>query len=326
MGSASSKSFSPDDLPDLSGKVIIVTGGNSGIGFAVIQHLLRHGAKVYMAARNEDRAKAAIERLHAAGLGHEGKGQVIWLPLDYSDASMAKQAAEAFMAKEERLDVVVNCAALLLVPYAKTHHGIQDIVMVNYLSPTVFIRTLLPLLRLTAKDPSNDVRIVDVSSEGQANAPSGVRFRNIDDFNLEFKNSFFQKSMRYCLSKLMGMLRVKELQRRLDEDGVPILVMGVHPGVVNSDGVQAYAHSAGPILAPIYAFIANAFFMTPEKGAYSPVYAAAAPAVRAESGKYRGAYVVPPGMLGRAGKQAQDPELAKELWETTEKILGEMGL
>lgn len=59
-----------------------------------------------MAARNEDRAKAAIERLHAAGLGHEGKGQVIWLPLDYSDASMAKQAAEAFMAKEERLDVV----------------------------------------------------------------------------------------------------------------------------------------------------------------------------------------------------------------------------
>ncbi|PCH41725.1 NAD(P)-binding protein [Wolfiporia cocos MD-104 SS10] len=320
-----SKSFTPDDLPDLTGKVIIVTGGNAGVGSAAVHHLARRGAKVYMAARNEQRAKTAIERLKVAGLS-PGNGEVHWLPLDYSDPREVKKAAEDFMEKEQRLDVVVNSAALLLVPFQKSHDGIQDIVMVNYIGPFLFIRTLLPLLKRTAQSPNSDVRVVMLSSEGHAHAPMDARFRNIDDLNVEYKESRFQDYLRYNLTKFMGMLYVKELQRRFDTEGVPIVVLGVHPGVVNTEGVQAYAHSVGPILSPIYTFIANTFFTSPSKGAYSTAFAAAAPIVRTQAEEYRGAYIVPPGKIGKASRRVEDRELAKELWDTTERTLADIGL
>lgn len=320
-----SKGFTPNELPDLSGKVVVVTGGNSGVGFATILHLARHGAKVYMAARNEQRAAAAIERLRAAGLG-PGNGEVIWLSLDYSDPRLAKAAAEELMVKEDRLDVIVNSAALLLVPYTKTHDDIQDVVMVNYFSPAVFIKSLLPLLKKTASEPNSDVRIIEVSSAGHAIVPSNVCFKTRDDLNRDCKDTFFDKSNRYNLSKFMGMLHVKELQRRLDAEGVPIIVMGVHPGIVNTDGVQAYAHSAGPVLSPVYTFIANMFFTPPEKGAYSTTFAAVAPAVRTDPDTYRGAYIVPPGKVAPAGKEVQTAELAKDLWETTERLMEDIGV
>ncbi|KAH9928811.1 NAD-P-binding protein [Fomitopsis serialis] len=338
-----SKSFSPEtDLPDLKGNVIIVTGGNSGVGCAAIQHLARKGAKVYMAARSEEKAKAAIEKVQKAGL-EPGNGEVVWLPLDYSDPRDAKKAAEVFMEKEQRLDIVVNSAALLLTPFTKTSDGIQEIAVVNYFSPFVFVRTLLPLLKRTAQEPKSDVRIVMLTSEGHRMPPKDCHFRSIEDFNREFKDESFASNRRYNLSKYMGVLHVKELQRRLDAEEVPIIVTAVHPGIVNtgdtilylglsekcslhdSDGVQNFAHSAGTFKAPVYAFIANAFFTSPEKGAYSTVFAAAAPAVR-EDVKYKGGYIVPPGKLGSVYSPTEDPELGKELWETTEKILADIGV
>ncbi|EED80526.1 predicted protein, partial [Postia placenta Mad-698-R] len=281
-----------NELPDLSGKVVVVTGGNSGVGFATILHLARHGAKVYMAARNEQRATAAIERLRAAGLG-PGNGEVIWLPLDYSDPRLAKAAAEELMEKEDRLDLFLSDMGIFR--HTRCCDG----------------QSLLPLMKKTASEPNSDVRIVEVSSAGHAIVPSNVCFKTRDDLNRDCKDTFFDKSNRYNLTKFMGMLHVKELQRRLDAEGVPIIVMGVHPGI-------AYAHSAGPVLSPVYTFIANMFFTPPEKGAYSTTFAAAAPAVRTDPETYRGAYIVPPGKVAPAGKQVQNAELAKELWETTE--------
>ncbi|KZT04392.1 NAD-P-binding protein [Laetiporus sulphureus 93-53] len=323
MGSLFSKGFTPDDLPDLTGKVIVVTGGNAGIGFATIQHLVRRGAKIYMAARNKERADRALERLHASGIG---SGEVVWLYTDFSNPELAKKAAESLKEKEERLDAVVNCAALLLVPYAKTSDGIQDVVMVNYLSPFVFIRTLLPILKRTAEEPNSDVRIVHLSSKEHFNAPNDVHFRNVEDFNVEYSDYSLPQYQRYSLSKLMGILFVKELQRRLDAESSPIIVMAVHPGVVNTEGVQKYAHSVGPILSPIYSVIASTFFERPEVGGYAPAFAAVAPVVRAEPRTYRGAYIVPPGMVGKPSRLAESPELAKELWETTEGILRDLGI
>lgn len=92
------------------------------------------------------------------------------------------------------------------------------------------------------------------------------------------------------------------------------------------DGVQAYAHSAGPVLSPVYTFIANMFFTPPEKGAYSTTFAAVAPAVRTDPDTYRGAYIVPPGKVAPAGKEVQTAELAKDLWETTERLMEDIGV
>ena len=138
MGSFLSRGFNPDtDLPDLTGKVILVTGGkcvwylglvcisfsdshdSSGIGLVAIQQLARHGAKVYMGARNEEKAQAAIEKLHAEGLG-PGNGQVLWLKLDLSDPREVVKAAQELMQKEERLDVL-GMLPVLQVCGARAH-------------------------------------------------------------------------------------------------------------------------------------------------------------------------------------------------------------
>ncbi|TFY67546.1 hypothetical protein EVJ58_g1568 [Rhodofomes roseus] len=287
-----SKSFDPEtDLPDLSGNVIIVTGGNSGVGCAAIQYLARRGAKVYMAARNEEKAKAAIEKRPEGR--EEGSGGV-----HGEGAALGHR--------------------WLLTPFS-----IQEIAVVNYFSPYVFIRTLLPLLKRTAQEPDSDQ--LKLTSEGHRLPPNNCHFRTIEDFNREFKGELLASNKRYNFTKYMGVLHVKELQKRLNAEGAPIIVTAVHPGIVNTDGVQNFANSSGTFKAPLYSFIANAFFTSPEKGAYSTVFAAAAPEIR-EDPMYKGGYIVPPGKLGSVYPPTEDPELGKELWETTEKILADIGV
>ncbi|OSD01954.1 NAD-P-binding protein [Trametes coccinea BRFM310] len=323
MGSFFSKSFDPaTDIPDLNGKVAVVTGGNAGIGFAIVQHLARHGAKVYMGARNEQRAIAALERLRTEGLG-PGNGEVIWLKVDLSDPRDTKRAAEELMRKEKRLDILINNAALLLVPYQKSHHGIQDVVMVNYVGTYIFTRALLPLLKRTAQEPGSDIRIVAVLSSEHSECPHDVRFRDLDDFNREFAEKSFPQFLRYAFSKLMQWMFMRELQHKLEE-GVPILCLGVDPGQVNTEGVRAYANSVGPILSPIYTLIANLFFAPPTKGAYGAVFAAASPVPRAREKEYKGALLKNSGAKTSASPLADKAELRRELWETTERILRDL--
>lgn len=129
-----SRSFNPlTDLPDLSGKVIIVTGGkcvcsgrkpfsiltytqSAGIGYATVKHLARKGAKVYMAARNKTRAEEAIAKLKQEGLG-PGNGEVIWLELDLIDPRNAKTTAQEFMRKEKRLDILSKSSYIVWAMY-----------------------------------------------------------------------------------------------------------------------------------------------------------------------------------------------------------------
>ncbi|KAI0637553.1 NAD-P-binding protein [Trametes polyzona] len=326
MGALFSRGFNPDtDIPDLTGKVILVTGGNSGIGFATIRYLARHGAKVYMGARNEQRAQAAIERLKREGLG-PGNGEVLWLKLDLSDPREVKRAAEEFMQQEQRLNVLINNAAMLLVPYQKSHDGIQDIVMVNYIGAYTLTRALLPLLRSTAQEPNSDVRVVCLNSARHYHCPSDVRFRDVHDLNRDYEDTSFPQLLRYSYTKIMQLLFIRELQRRLDDEGIPIILMAVDPGEVNTEGVQAYAASVGPILAPIYRLIADLTFTTPEKGAYGPVFCAASPVPGAAPNAYRGAYLKPPGVLAKPNALADREDLRKELWATTDALLRSVGL
>ncbi|KAJ3839062.1 hypothetical protein F5878DRAFT_536321, partial [Lentinula raphanica] len=109
-----SSTFDPvKDLPSMKGKVIIVTGSSSGIGFATLQHLSRMGAKVYMAAPDEKMTRDALMRVEKEGRG-PGCGEVLWLELDLKDPRNAKQSAERFIAQESRLDVLINNAALFV--------------------------------------------------------------------------------------------------------------------------------------------------------------------------------------------------------------------
>ncbi|KAI8986748.1 NAD-P-binding protein [Trametes punicea] len=326
MGGLLSKkpTFDPSkDLADLTGKVVIVTGGNSGIGYATVQHLARRGAKVYIGARNEERAKAAIERLRAEGL-QPGDGPLDWFHLDLSDPRKAKLSAEAFLAKEKRLDILVNNAGIMRVPYRiNKQYGIQDNMLINHVSPFIFTRTLLPLLRRTAEEPGSDVRIVVLSSDmitylkGQQ-----IHFRDINDFNEKFGDNMSSDLRRYALSKLANILFVKQLQGKFDSDGAPITVLSVYPGTVYTEGVLKDPFARMPILGALFRFYVRHFFDSPSDGAYSTVFAAASPVVKAEREKYKGAFLGPRSQIVTPPlPQAESKDLAKELWETTEAIL-----
>ncbi|KAH9843560.1 NAD-P-binding protein [Rhodofomes roseus] len=327
MGLSQSK-FNPANLPDLSGKVIVITGGAAGLGFAITQHLVRKGAKVYIAARPVDRAEDAIKRLKAAGLG-PGNGQLESLELDLIDPHFVKRAAEEFMQRENRLDVLINCAAIMMCPYQKTNYGIQDVVMVNHIGHFVFIKTLLPILKKTASEPNSDVRVVVVSSDGYDAIRHDVSLKTIEDFNPEYKDAVFPwpSLQRYCFSKLLVCMQVVQWQRYFDEMDLPIIILSTHPGAVNSDGAQKWLATLGTgFLATLATWIISLFFTFPAIAAYGTVFAAVAPEVRAEPRKYRATYITPPTKNTGLNARARDPVASKDLWDLTQRTLEDIGV
>ena len=169
------------------------------------------------------------------------------------------------------------------------------------------------------------------------------RFRDVDDFNVEFRNSLLPSFARYCMlffhflvdiliqshitcsqgwSKLANILYASELQRRLIAAGSPITVICIHPGVVDTFSSKPPLSYFKYILMPIN----RLFLYAPDKGAYTSVFAAASEEVGKQRDKYKGVYLVPMGKITEPTGVARDEELAKELWDSVEKFLEEKGL
>ncbi|TFK73446.1 NAD(P)-binding protein [Pluteus cervinus] len=310
----SNTTFDPaKDMNDLNGKVAIVTGSNTGIGYAVVNGLARGGAKVYMAARNEAKATDAIAALEANGVK---PGSVVWLKLELSDLNEVKKAAEEFMSKETRLDILINNACLMIkTEDQQMINGVPDIMVTNHFGHFVFVQTLLPLLIKTTQEPDADVRIINVSSDAHHYIKE-ARFKTIEDLGLEWKPGFSAGMVRYGHTKLANVLFTNELQRRFDEDNTPIIAMSLHPGVV-----LTFAESLPfrAITEPIFRLFAS----TPDMAARTSLFAAASPIPREKLETFKAAYVVPTGQGGKKSKVAADPDLGKDLWELTEKVLKE---
>ncbi|KAM5531420.1 hypothetical protein V8D89_012753 [Ganoderma adspersum] len=318
--------FDPSkDLLDLSGKVILVTGGNSGIGYNTAQQLARKGAKVYIAGRSEARVAAAIERLRAEGL-EPGNGTLEWVELDLSDPRKAKEGAEKFLARETRLDVLVHNAAVMNGDYVLNDDGIIDSMATNCFSPVVYTQALLPLLRKTAQQPDSDVRIVWVSTAAMSMLKGrDIHFRSIEEVNEKFGIHPLQALLRYANSKLAAILAAKKLQEKFDDEDLPITIISLHPGAVWTEGLANLPNFNWPIVGSILSAVARRIMLTADIGAHPSVIAAASPAVKAEKEKYRNGFIWQPvGALGDAPTpQCNDEKLAEELWATTEALLRE---
>ncbi|KAF9044241.1 NAD-P-binding protein [Panaeolus papilionaceus] len=304
MGLFSRRTISEDDLVDLHGKVAVVTGANTGVGYSVAQFLVRKGARVYIAARNESRVMEAIERLKAEDIG---EGSLHWLNLDLSDPRLAKKAGEELLGKEERLDILVNNAAI-------------------HISHYVFTRTLLPLLTKTSAQPGSDVRIVNVTSLAYSRV-NPTTFKGKENLNKDYGDGFGLYLDTYGHSKLANILHINELQRKLDASNANITCLSVHPGTIKTRGSDAWFDSIPPYLRSFAKFVGGFFFGPWRNGGMSVAWAAAGKEIAASRETYRGKYVEPVAtIVTPSTAAARDERLASELWESTEEVLRELGI
>ncbi|THV07505.1 NAD(P)-binding protein [Dendrothele bispora CBS 962.96] len=317
------KSVSEEDLVDLHGKVAIVTGGNTGVGYATIQMLARKGAKVYMGARDQDRATEAITKLEEEGIND---GSVHWLKLDLSDPRTAQSAGKEFLEKEQRLDILVNNAARgSFGPYKLTKDGLLDIMVVNHISHFAFTEALLSLMKTTAKEPNSDVRIVNVTSLAHSRVKP-ENYTTKEAFNKDYGESFNGYLDTYGNSKLANILHIKELQKRLKAESIPITCISAHPGAIKTTGSDKFLLTIPIFTSLVKNWIAPLFFGPWRKGAMTIGYAAAGKDVKDQREEWQGVYVLPYAAITKPSSYALDERLAKELYDTTEKILRDLGL
>jgi len=316
-------SFTADKIPSLSGKVALVTGCTSGIGKETVLHLALHGAKVYLATRSESKTSTMISDLERAH--PEIKGRFLWLKTDLASVKSCQAAAKEYMAKEERLDILICNGAEGFTKFALTEEGVSKTFAVNYLGHWALVVALLPVLERTARLPGTDVRVVNLTSIMHTSAPKETTFGSLDEFTAvcgseKSPDGFMVKGARYGHGKLAQILFTRELQRRFDEQGIPVLVASVHPGNVATEGSHA-------VLGVLWYLFAAFFFLTPLQGALTTLFCATSPLLSptsAEREKWKGAYVVPWEKKEPGSEISRDGEMAKRLWELTEQAVKEI--
>ncbi|KAG8907650.1 hypothetical protein FRB99_003112 [Tulasnella sp. 403] len=309
------------DIPPLDGRVVLITGANTGLGYEAAKQLAERGAKVYLGARNEARGRDAVERIKAAIASSPSAGSVQWLEVDVSTPLKAKESAERLLIQTSRLDILVHNAGLMNKAWTPISQGvtISNTMATNHLGPFVLTQELLPLLRKTAEDPDSDVRIVVLSSDLHASISGEPDFSTLEGWNAYPGESFLQGGKRYNLSKLANVLFTRELQSRLNASKVPITCIAVHPGVIGTGGSLGNLDSL-PILGPVIQFLIRNLGFSLEEGAYTSVFAAASPVVKANREKFQGAYLRPFDRISEPSKYARNKDLAEGLWRCSEEL------
>jgi NAD(P)-dependent dehydrogenase (short-subunit alcohol dehydrogenase family) len=277
----------------MTGKTIVITGANSGIGKAAATELARRGAHVVITARDRARGEAARDDVRRTS----GNDAVDLLLGDFAELAQVRSLA-AEIARLPRLDVLINNAGLMLTERRETRDGFETTFQVNHLAP--FLLTNLVLDKLTA---TPGARVVTVSSD--AHKRGGA----LDFDDLQSRRSYAPFAV-YGRSKLANILFTRELARRLAGTGATANCL--HPGVV-ATGFAGDGDTSG--LFPFLLRIGRPFLMTPEKGAETIVYLAASPDVADVSGGYfvRCREKTP-------GRSALDDAAARRLWDESVRM------
>ncbi|KAF2465894.1 oxidoreductase-like protein [Lindgomyces ingoldianus] len=305
--------FNPvTDIPSLAGKVILVTGGNAGLGKQTILYLSQHSpSRIYLAARTASKATSAIADIKKlvpdAPIEH--------LPLDLTSMASIKAAADIFQAKESRLDILINNAGVMATPYSLTKEGYEIQFGTNHMGHALLTKLLLPTLLETAKQPGADVRIINLSSIGHMMAPSeGI---------IQTQSTLQQRSTwtRYGQSKLANILFSNELAARYPE----ITTVSIHPGVIVTDLYASLkSNFIMRLLVGLYQLltpILPGHYKDTTGGALNQTWAA----TTKKEGLTNGEFYTPVGKTGSGSKKSRDAGLGKKLWEYTEVELEKHG-
>ena len=277
--------FTEANVPDLTGKVYLVTGSNTGVGKEVAQILYSRNANVYMAARSEDKAKRAIADIQQAW--PNSRGSLSFLYLDLADLSTIKPAVESFTARESKLHVLFNNAAVQALSNdgsIKTAQGYEWHFGVNVMGPFLFTHLLTPTLVATAKagsEPANTVRVVWVCSLG-----TEVTGEKSHGITLDYLNYWPSLSPleRYGVTKAGNWLHGVEFAQRYEADGV--ISVPCNPGHLRSD---LYRDGGWMFKAALNALA----LYPPIYGAYTEIYSGLSPAITLEdTGKWGQSFAI----------------------------------
>ncbi|KAI9443884.1 NAD(P)-binding protein [Lactarius indigo] len=278
-----------DDIPDLTGKVILVTGGNAGVGKETVKHLLAHNAKVYLAARSAQKANEAI-----AELKNETGKQAIFLQLDLSDIPAIRKSAQEFLSKESQLHVL----GVMMSPVEQVTVQKYDLQFgTNVIGHWLFTRLLLPaLFAATDASPSHEkARVVTVSSSANY-LTTGLDFYAMAD-GPERKQ--YSEMELYNKSKFGNVVVARELARR---HGDKIVSTSLNPGNIRTE-LQRHM--------PWWQRTVLYWLMYPVSyGALTQLYCATAPSAADANGKF----FVPWARVDEPNKAALEPQLGERLW------------
>jgi NAD(P)-dependent dehydrogenase (short-subunit alcohol dehydrogenase family) len=299
--------FTAVDVPDQSGRTFFITGANTGIGFEAAKVFAKKGGRVLLGCRNVEKGRDALDRIADAHPGAE----VVLVRIDLSNLASVRAAADV-VAREPRLDVLVNNAGVMWNPKTITSDGFESQFGINHLGHFALTGLLLPLLEATPNS-----RIVTVSSGGHRQGNGDLFW---DDINAD---QDYHPRKRYYASKLANLLFTFELDRRLQAKESSTIAVAAHPGGSDTELGRYVTGVSGAVMRAMTPLI-RPFMNTAEQGAWPTELAATAPGV--EGGQYFG----PGGRMEMAGPakqvdssdESKDEAKAERLWDLSIEMTG----
>jgi NAD(P)-dependent dehydrogenase (short-subunit alcohol dehydrogenase family) len=298
------------EIPPQHGRTAIVTGANSGLGLETSAALAAAGARVVMACRNPEKAAAALAEVRARA----PKADVVLMALDLANLASVRAFAAELSRQHAQLDLLINNAGILGVPFARTVDGFESQMGTNHLGHFALTGLLIDPLLATP-----GARVITVGSMGH------WRAKPLDLDDLHCARRPYDPFSAYCQSKLANLLFMTELGRRLQTRGADLISAGGHPGgaatSIKKTEPGSFAEWRMRMMTPI---ALRWFINTAEIGALSTLYAATMPGVRNND------YYGPDRVFGMKGypapakrsKAAQDADAARRLWQVSTEQTG----
>lgn len=274
-------------------KIVLITGGSSGIGFATAEALAEKGAEIILAARNEEKLKEACEHIKAK----TGNTKIKYYTVDFSSQKSIQALAEKVKSDYQKIDVLINNAGIVYPEFKLNNDGLEMTIATNHFAYFLLTNLLLDVIK-----KSDYARIVCVAS--------GAHYQGKIDFESFTKDTGYFILKAYAQSKLANVLFIAELAERLKDTQVTINCL--HPGFVKTDIGNKNSKWYGKFF---WTLLTNIGAITPEAGAKTSVYLASSDDVKGISGKYFDKC-----MLKEPAPLAKDKALQKELWRVTEQL------
>jgi len=300
--------WTTDSMPDLSGKIAVVTGANSGLGYETALGLAQKGAQVIVASRDANKGQEAVRKLQSG----RPKGSVSFMQLDLASLAAISGFATNYAKQYKTLDLLINNAGVMHLPYRETADGFEMQFGTNHLGHFALTGLLLPTILKTPK-----ARIVTISS--------GLHHSghiNFDDLN---GKQNYNEYKAYSQSKLANLLFTYELQRKLKAHGANAMAVAAHPGYSATNLQFGAARMTGSALRERMMQVANTLLaQSAAMGALPTLMAATSPTLQG------GEYIGPKGfqemrgypVVVKSNTESNDLSVAQRLWTVSEELTG----